>query len=118
MGQFYVVQVDVGKTLTAEAISEYLHRPLDAISVGELGMISVILKYDDLDELTRAQIWHTFLDRADGKDESQVDIDKLKQRRLNDREVKTAALAAKSDSDANITTSNSEKFLDISVKNP
>ncbi|CAG8856958.1 18429_t:CDS:1, partial [Gigaspora margarita] len=53
-------------------------------------MISVILKYDDLDELTRAQIWHTFLDRADGKDECQVDIDKLKQRRLNDREVKTA----------------------------
>ncbi|KAF0535878.1 P-loop containing nucleoside triphosphate hydrolase protein [Gigaspora margarita] len=189
----------VGKTLTAEAISEYLHRPLYAVSVGELGVtpkeledklseilevasvwnavilidevdifleqrskndvnrnalvgiflrlleyhqgilflttnrvesfdkafysrISIILRYDDLDELARAQVWRTFLDRADGKDKSQVNIDKLKQRQLNGREIKTAvrmakALATKSDSDAVITTLHLEKILDISVKN-
>ncbi|CAG8809160.1 31124_t:CDS:2 [Gigaspora margarita] len=84
--------------------------------------ISIILRYDDLDELARAQVWRTFLDRADGKDKSQVDIDKLKQRQLNGREIKTAvrmakALATKSDSGAVITTLHLEKILDISVKN-
>ncbi|RIB11576.1 hypothetical protein C2G38_2203060 [Gigaspora rosea] len=83
---------------------------------------SVILKYDELDELARSQVWRTFLDRADGKNESQVDIDKLKQRKLNGREIKTAvrmakALATKSDSNAIITTPHLEKILDISVKN-
>ncbi|KAF0536900.1 P-loop containing nucleoside triphosphate hydrolase protein [Gigaspora margarita] len=189
----------VGKTLTAEAISEYLHRPLYAVSVGELGVtpkeledklseilelarvwnavilinevdifleqrskndvnrnalvgiflrlleyhqgilflttnrvesfdkafysrISIILKYNELDESARNQVWRTFLDRADGKDKCQVDIDKLKQRQLNGREIKTAvrmakALATKSDPNAVITTSHLEKILDISVKN-
>ncbi|CAG8804552.1 4511_t:CDS:2, partial [Gigaspora margarita] len=50
MCQYYVVQVDVGKTLTAEAISEYLHRPLDAISVGELGVTPKELE-DKLSEI-------------------------------------------------------------------
>ncbi|CAG8835754.1 20148_t:CDS:2, partial [Gigaspora margarita] len=60
--------------------------------------ISIILKYDNLDELACAQVWHTFLDCEDGKDESQ-------------------AIATKSDSDAVITTSHLEKILDISIKN-
>ncbi|CAG8763982.1 5120_t:CDS:10, partial [Gigaspora margarita] len=84
--------------------------------------ISVILKYDELDELARAQVWRTFLDRADGKNKNQVDIDKLKLRNLNGREIKTAvrmakALATKSDSNAIIITPHLEKILDISVKN-
>ncbi|CAG8604684.1 314_t:CDS:10, partial [Scutellospora calospora] len=162
----------VGKTLTAEAISEYLHRPLYAVSVGELGVtpkeledqlgrilevasawdavilidevdifleqrskndinrnalvgiflrlleyhqgilflttnrvecfdkafhsrLSIVLKYEELDELARAQVWRTFLDRADGKDKSQVDIEKLKKRQMNGREIKTAVRMAK-----------------------
>jgi MoxR-like ATPase len=31
----------VGKTLTAEAIAELLHRPLYSITVGELGITTV-----------------------------------------------------------------------------
>ncbi|CAG8775206.1 15383_t:CDS:2, partial [Cetraspora pellucida] len=84
--------------------------------------ISIVLKYNDLDETTRAQIWRVFLDRADGKDKSQVDIEKLKKRRLNGREIKTAvrmakALATNSDPpnpSAIITTSLLENILDIS----
>ncbi|CAG8851437.1 36908_t:CDS:2, partial [Gigaspora margarita] len=81
--------------------------------------ISIILKYNDLDESARNQVWRTFLDRADGKDKCLVDIDKLKQRQLNGREIKTAvrmakALATKSDPNAVITTSHLEKILDIS----
>ncbi|CAG8650752.1 391_t:CDS:10 [Dentiscutata erythropus] len=158
----------VGKTLTAEAISEYLHRPLYAVSVGELGVtpkelekklneilevgrvwnaiilidevdifleqrskndvnrnalrISLILKYYDLDESARAQIWRAFLDRADGKDKSQVDIDKLKQLQFNGREIKSAvrlakALATISDPDAIITAQHLEKILNIFAEN-
>ncbi|CAG8489171.1 1424_t:CDS:2, partial [Dentiscutata erythropus] len=138
-----------GKTLTAETVSEYLHRPLYAVSVGELGrtsyeleaklgeilevanvwnavihidegsskndvnrygMVGIFLRLLEYHQgflfLTtnraRAQIWRTFLDHADGKDKSHVDIDKLKQRGL---EIKTAiklakALATKSDPNA------------------
>ncbi|CAG8463165.1 2112_t:CDS:10 [Dentiscutata heterogama] len=187
----------VGKTLTAEAISEYLHRPLYAVSVGELGVtpkelekklseilevasawnaiilideglcgvtlkndvnrnalvgiflrlleyhkgilflttnrvesfdkafysrISLILKYDDLNESARAQIWRAFLDRADGKDNSQVDVDKLKQLQLNGREIKSAirlakALATVSDPGAIITMQHLEKILNIFAEN-
>ncbi|CAG8519404.1 7695_t:CDS:10 [Cetraspora pellucida] len=87
--------------------------------------ISIVLKYNVLDETSRAQIWRTFLDRADGKNKSQVDIEKLKQRQLNGREIKTAvrmakALATRSNPpnppnpNAIITTSLLEKILDIS----
>ncbi|RGB42235.1 P-loop containing nucleoside triphosphate hydrolase protein, partial [Rhizophagus diaphanus] len=161
----------VGKTLTAEAISEYLHRPLYAVSVGELGTsvvelerklseilevasvwnavilideadiflerrsehdiqrnalvsvflrlleyhqgilflttnrvkcfdaafqsrISVALKYNDLDTDAREKVWRTFLDRIEGKNKSQVDIENLKKRPLNGREIKTAVRLA------------------------
>ncbi|CAG8799811.1 42606_t:CDS:2 [Gigaspora margarita] len=50
-----------------------------SINAQFLQRISIILKFDNLDELACAQDWHTFLDCEDGKDESQVDIDKLKQ---------------------------------------
>ncbi|RGB42226.1 P-loop containing nucleoside triphosphate hydrolase protein [Rhizophagus diaphanus] len=162
----------VGKTLTAEAISEYLHRPLYAVSVGELGTsvieleeklseilevaniwnavilideadiflerrseldikrnalvsvflrlleyhqgilflttnrvkcfdeafqsrISVALKYNELDINAREQVWLTFLDRIEGKNKSQVNIENLKKRPLNGREIKTAVRLAK-----------------------
>ncbi|KAG9301248.1 hypothetical protein G9A89_012631 [Geosiphon pyriformis] len=169
----------VGKTLTAEAISEYLHRPLYAVSVSELGTttdqletklgeildvatdiflerrsendihrnalvgiflrlleyyqgssfsqptecfdkafhssISMALRYQELDEVARTQVWRTFLDRPDGKDKSQVDIEKLKLQPLNGREIKTSvrlakALATRYDSNGVITTSYLEKF--------
>ncbi|RIA96185.1 P-loop containing nucleoside triphosphate hydrolase protein [Glomus cerebriforme] len=186
----------VGKTLTAEAISEFLHRPLYAVSVGELGTsavdlenklseilevasiwnavilideadiflerrsehdihrnalvsvflrlleyhqgilflttnrvkcfdaafqsrISIALKYNELDADARKQVWRTFLDRIDGKNKSQVDIENLKKRPLNGREIKTAvrlakALTTKNDPDALITTQQLETILDIS----
>ncbi|GBC06445.1 hypothetical protein RclHR1_06830013 [Rhizophagus clarus] len=186
----------VGKTLTAEAISEYLHRPLYSISVGELGTsvieleqklseilevanvwnavilideadiflerrseldikrnalvsvflrlleyhqgilflttnrvkcfddafqsrISVALKYNDLDTNAREQVWRTFLDRIEGKNKSQVNIENLKKRPLNGREIKTAvrlakALTTKNDPNASITTKQLEIILDIS----
>ncbi|EXX78206.1 hypothetical protein RirG_017110 [Rhizophagus irregularis DAOM 197198w] len=181
----------VGKTLTAEAISEYLHRPLYAVSVGELGTsvieleeklseilevaniwnavilidevfltfdenysfnviiadiflerrseldikrnalvmkcfdeafqsrISVALKYNELDINAREQVWLTFLDRIEGKNKSQVNIENLKKRPLNGREIKTAvrlakALTTKNDPDALITTKQLETILDIS----
>ncbi|RIA96188.1 P-loop containing nucleoside triphosphate hydrolase protein [Glomus cerebriforme] len=186
----------VGKTLTAEAISEFLHRPLYAVSVGELGTsavdlenklseilevasiwnavilideadiflerrsehdihrnalvsiflrlleyhqgilflttnrvkcfdaafqsrISIALKYNELDADARKQVWRTFLDRIEGKNKSQVDIENLKRRPLNGREIKTAvrlakALTTKNDPDAMITTQQLETILDIS----
>ncbi|CAB4384107.1 unnamed protein product [Rhizophagus irregularis] len=186
----------VGKTLTAEAISEYLHRPLYNVSVGELGTsvvelesklseilevasiwnavilideadiflerrsenniyrnalvsvflrlleyhqgilflttnrvkcfdaafqsrVSISLKYNDLDINAREQVWYTYLDRIEGKNKSQVDVEKLKKRPLNGREIKTVvrlakALATKNDPDALITTQQVETILDIS----
>ncbi|CAB5373441.1 unnamed protein product [Rhizophagus irregularis] len=155
----------VGKTLTAEAISEYLHLPLYAVSVGELGIsvvklerklseilevasvwnavilideadiflerrikcfdaafqsrISVALKYNDLNTDAREKVWRTFLDRIEGKNKSQVDIENLKKRPLNGREIKTAvrlakALTTKDNPDALITTKQLETILDIS----
>ncbi|CAB4435249.1 unnamed protein product [Rhizophagus irregularis] len=186
----------VGKTLTAEAISESLHRPLHSVSVGELGAtatelekklneildvaniwnavilideadiflerrsdhdakrnalvsiflrlleyhqgilflttnrvkcfdaafqsrISIALKYDELDSDAREKIWRTFLDRVEGKGRSKVNIDNLKERPLNGREIKTAirlakALAMKNNPDAMITTEQLETILDIS----
>ncbi|RIA83803.1 P-loop containing nucleoside triphosphate hydrolase protein [Glomus cerebriforme] len=186
----------VGKTLTAEAISEFLHRPLYAVSVGELGTsvvdlerklseilevasiwnavilideadiflerrsehdiqrnalvsvflrlleyhqgilflttnrvkcfdaafqsrISVALKYNDLDANAREQVWRTFLDRVEGKNKSQVNVENLKKRPLNGREIKTAvrlakALTTKNDPNALILTQQLETILDIS----
>ncbi|CAB4445185.1 unnamed protein product [Rhizophagus irregularis] len=186
----------VGKTLTAEAISEYLYRPLYNVSVGELGTsvvelesklseilevasiwnavilideadiflerrsenniyrnalvsvflrlleyhqgilflttnrvkcfdaafqsrVSISLKYNDLDINAREQVWYTYLDRIEGKNKSQVDVEKLKKRPLNGREIKTVvrlakALATKNDPDALITTQQVETILDIS----
>ncbi|CAG8525012.1 5706_t:CDS:2 [Funneliformis caledonium] len=176
----------VGKTLTAEAISEFLQRPLYAVSVGELGTnivyleaklseilemasvwnavilideadiflerrseddikrnalvriflrlleyhqgilylttsrvncfdtafisrISVALKYNELDADAREQLCSTFWDRIEGKGKTQVNIDYLKGRPLNGREIKTAvrlakALSTKDNPDALITT--------------
>ncbi|CAG8580216.1 17953_t:CDS:2 [Funneliformis caledonium] len=186
----------VGKTLTAEAISEFLHRPLYSVSVGELGTkvvdleaklseildvasvwnavilideadiflerrseddikrnalvsiflrlleyhqgilflttnrvncfdtaftsrISVALKYNELDADAREQLWRTFLDRVEGKGKTQVNINYLKERPLNGREIKTAvrlakALTTKDNPDALITTQQLEAILDIS----
>ncbi|RIA83802.1 P-loop containing nucleoside triphosphate hydrolase protein [Glomus cerebriforme] len=186
----------VGKTLTAEATSEFLHRPLYAVNVGELGTsvvdlerklseilevasiwnavilideadiflerrsendiqrnalvgvflrlleyhqgilflttnrvkcfepafqsrISVALKYDDLDTNAREQIWRTFLDRIEGKNKSQVNIEELKRRSLNGREIKTAvklakALTTKNNPNALITTQQLNTILNIS----
>ncbi|CAG8521047.1 9777_t:CDS:10 [Rhizophagus irregularis] len=162
----------VGKTLTAEAISEYLHRPLYNVSVGELGtsvvelesklseilevasiwnavilideadiflerrsenniyrnaLVSVFLRLLEYHQgilfLTtnraREQVWYTYLDRIEGKNKSQVDVEKLKKRPLNGREIKTVvrlakALATKNDPDALITTQQVETILDIS----
>ncbi|GES98941.1 ATPase, AAA domain containing protein [Rhizophagus clarus] len=186
----------VGKTLTAEAISEALHRPLHSISVGELGAtavelekklneildmaniwnaivlideadiflerrndsdakrnalvsiflrlleyhqgilflttnrvkcfdaafqsrISVALKYEELDSNAREKIWRTFLDRIEGEGRSKVNIENLKERSLNGREIKTAirlakALAIKNNPDELITTQQLETILDVS----
>ncbi|CAG8553182.1 11208_t:CDS:10, partial [Racocetra fulgida] len=132
-GGLDLISGKVGKTLTTEAISEYLRRPLYAVSVGELGVtpkeleakLSEILEvasvWDAVILIDEAQIWRTFLDRADGKDKSQVDIEKLKQRQLNGREIKTTvrmakALATKTDPGAVITTSHLENILDITLR--
>ncbi|RIB27063.1 P-loop containing nucleoside triphosphate hydrolase protein [Gigaspora rosea] len=51
----------VGKTLTAEAISEYLHRPLYAVSVGELGVTPKELE-DKLSEILEvSSIWNAVI---------------------------------------------------------
>ncbi len=56
-----------GKTLTAEAIAESLHRPLYAVSVGELGTNTEILETKLKDILEIASTWNsiTLLDEAD-----------------------------------------------------
>ena len=51
----------VGKTLTAEAISEYLHRPLYAVSVGELGTSVVELERKLSEILEVASIWNAVI---------------------------------------------------------
>ncbi|RIA85703.1 AAA family ATPase [Glomus cerebriforme] len=57
----------VGKTLTAEAISEYLHRPLYSISVGELGTDVIDLEKKLSEILEVASIWNAviLIDEAD-----------------------------------------------------
>lgn len=57
----------VGKTLTAESISEYLHRPLYSISVGELGTDARTLEKSLSDVLEVAGRWNAviLLDEAD-----------------------------------------------------
>ncbi|PKK67210.1 P-loop containing nucleoside triphosphate hydrolase protein, partial [Rhizophagus irregularis] len=57
----------VGKTLTAEAISEYLHRPLYNVSVGELGTSVVELESKLSEILEVASIWNAviLIDEAD-----------------------------------------------------
>ena len=92
--------------------------------------------------IAREQVWRTFLNRVEGKGRSQVNIENLKQRPLNGREIKTAirlakvkisnmrmhdvelriinklsfnqALATKNDPDALITTEQLETILEIS----
>lgn len=51
----------VGKTLTAEAISEYLHRPLYNVSVGELGTSVVELESKLSEILEVASIWNAVI---------------------------------------------------------
>ncbi|GBB86733.1 hypothetical protein RclHR1_13120004 [Rhizophagus clarus] len=183
----------VGKTLTAETISECLHRPLYNVGVGELGTsierklseilevasiwnavilisevdnflerrddddiqrsalvsvflkllehhqgilfltanrvkcfdatfksrISLSLKYNELDVNAREQVWYTYLNRVEGKNKSQVNVEKLKKIPINGREIKTAirlakALTTKNNPNAMITTQQLETILDIS----
>jgi SpoVK/Ycf46/Vps4 family AAA+-type ATPase len=51
----------VGKTLTAEAISEYLHRPLYNVSVGELGISVGELERKLSEILEVASIWNAVI---------------------------------------------------------
>lgn len=57
----------VGKTLTAEAIAEYLHQPLYSISVGELGVTVKELEAKLNEILEMAAIWNAviLIDEAD-----------------------------------------------------
>ena len=57
----------VGKTLTAEAIAELLHRPLYSVSVGELGVSTDDLEKNLRQILDVAQIWNAviLIDEAD-----------------------------------------------------
>ena len=57
----------VGKTLTAEAIAELLHRPLYSVAVGELGTNTEQLEKSLRQILDVAQIWNAviLLDEAD-----------------------------------------------------
>ena len=57
----------VGKTLTAEAVSELLHRPLYSVSVGELGVDIESLEKNLRRILDVAQIWDAviLIDEAD-----------------------------------------------------
>lgn len=57
----------VGKTLTAEAIAELLHRPLYSVSVGELGVSTDDLETNLRQILDVAQIWNAviLIDEAD-----------------------------------------------------
>jgi len=57
----------VGKTLTAEAIAEFLHCPLYSVSVGELGTSTEQLEHQLQDILELASIWSavTLIDEAD-----------------------------------------------------
>jgi ATPase family associated with various cellular activities (AAA) len=57
----------VGKTLTAEAIAELLHRPLYSVSVGELGTNVESLEKNLREILDVAQIWNAviLIDEAD-----------------------------------------------------
>jgi len=57
----------VGKTLTAEAIAELLHRPLYSVSVGELGTDTASLEKSLRQILDVAQIWNAvvLIDEAD-----------------------------------------------------
>ena len=56
-----------GKTLTAEAIAELLHRPLYSVSVGELGTDTATLERSLRQILDVAQIWNAviLIDEAD-----------------------------------------------------
>ncbi|CAE6527987.1 unnamed protein product [Rhizoctonia solani] len=57
----------IGKTLTAEAISEHLERPLYVVSSGELGVDASYLERSLKDTLEVATIWKavTLIDEAD-----------------------------------------------------
>ena len=66
-----------GKTLTAEAIAEMLHRPLYSISVGELGTQTATLETKLRDILEVASAWDSviLIDEADIFLEKRVDSD-------------------------------------------
>jgi hypothetical protein len=57
----------VGKTLTAEAVSELLHRPLYSVSIGELGVDVESLEKNLRRILDVAQVWNAviLIDEAD-----------------------------------------------------
>ncbi|KAI8615230.1 P-loop containing nucleoside triphosphate hydrolase protein [Chytriomyces sp. MP71] len=58
--------------------------------------ITLALKYGDLDEAARRQIWCTFLDRSEGAGKwANVDVDELKNVWLNGREIKNVVRLAK-----------------------
>ncbi|CAB5386482.1 unnamed protein product [Rhizophagus irregularis] len=130
----------VRKTLTAEAISKYLYRPLYAVSVRELGTSVVELEHKLSEILEVASIWNAvilideadiFLERRikcfDATFQSRIsvalkyndlDTDAREKRPLNGREIKTAmrlakALTIKDNSDVLITTKQLETIFDI-----
>jgi len=57
----------VGKTLTAEAVAELLHRPLYSITTGELGTDAAKLEHNLQEILETARAWNsiTLIDEAD-----------------------------------------------------
>lgn len=62
-----MIPLIVGKTLTAEAISESLHRPLHSISVGELGATATELEKKLNEILDVANIWNAVILIDEGK---------------------------------------------------
>jgi SpoVK/Ycf46/Vps4 family AAA+-type ATPase len=66
-----------GKTLTAEAIAEMLHRPLYSVSVGELGTKTETLETKLRDILEVASVWNAviLIDEADIFLEKRADSD-------------------------------------------
>lgn len=69
MGKIFLLHgpPGVGKTLTAEAIAEFLHQPLYSISVGELGVTVKELENKLNEILEMAAIWNAviLIDEAD-----------------------------------------------------
>ncbi|KAJ3111985.1 hypothetical protein HK100_002486 [Physocladia obscura] len=57
--------------------------------------ITLSLKYSELDPTARIKIWRTFLDRSEGVDGWNFDLQELSEVRLNGREIKNVVRLAK-----------------------